>query len=230
MPTRNTRSRRRVRKRRPSTKTSRRKKGRRPSSQRSQKPSIMPTFTPNVKPRMVFKKGAFGGTYFRIIESDVVGTKILAKHSIKEFEDKGWWKGIDTDKMVTSSVYRKDVNKYGVKVGSSLEDWESKNWIFKYDPYGWFQWYCRYSLGRRITKEIEYKKNKFMPYDEWQIGRWNKITGPNGRFRRMLMNMIIKKNSTFDDISISPKIRQVLLHWGYELTEKDFNEYKRSIK
>ena len=229
MPTRNTRSTKRLRKRRPSTRTSRRKNGKRPSPQRSRKPSIMSTFTPNVEPRMVFKKGAFGGTYFRTIESDVIGKKLLAENSINEFE-KGWWEGIDTDKMVTSSIYRKGVNKYGVKVGSSLKDWESKNWIYKYDPYGWFQWYCRYSLGRRITKEIEYKQNKFMPYDDWQIGRWNKIAGPNGRFRRMLMNMIIKKNSTFDDISISPKIRQVLLHWGYGLTEKDFNKYKQSIK
>ena len=30
------------------------------------------------------------------------------------------------------------------------------------------------------------------------------------------------KFSKFDDYSISPKIRQILLHWGYELTEKDF--------
>ena len=46
----------------------------------------MSTFTPNVKPRMVFKKGAFGGTYFRTIESDVVGKKIFAKHFFSKFQ------------------------------------------------------------------------------------------------------------------------------------------------
>ena len=38
--------------------------------------------------------------------------------------------------------------------------------------------------------------------------------------------MIRDAGSKFDDYSISPKIRQILLHWGYELTEKDFfNEF-----
>ena len=57
--------------------------------------------------------------------------------------------------------------------------------------------------------------------DERQIGRWLKLAGPRGRFRRTLMNKIIKHNTTYNDYSISPVIRQVLLHWGYELTPKD---------
>ena len=31
--------------------------------------------------------------------------------------------------------------------------------------------------------------------------------------------MAKKAGSKFDDYSISPKIRQILLHWGYELKE-----------
>ena len=58
-----------------------------------------------------------------------------------------------------------------------------------------------------------------MEGDERQINRWKKIVI---RFRGKLVKMIKDANSKFDDYSILPKIRQILLHWGYELTEKDF--------
>ena len=64
--------------------------------------------------------------------------------------------------------------------------------------------------------------------DERQIDRWLKLAGPNGRFRRRLMNEIIKKGKKYDDPSVSPVIRQVLLHWGYELTKEDFDKYKKT--
>jgi len=66
--------------------------------------------------------------------------------------------------------------------------------------------------------------------DKRQIDRWKKIAGPNGRFRRRLMNEIIKRGKNYDDPTVSPVIRQVLLHWGYELTKKDFEDYKKSKK
>ena len=104
-----------------------------------------------------------------------------------------------------------NVNKYGAKCGTSLRFWESKGCINKVDPYGWFQWYFRYWLGRRS------KVNKR------QTNRWKKVVS---RFRGKLVNMIKDAGSIFDYYSISPKIRQILLHWGYELTEKDiFNEF-----
>ena len=50
------------------------------------------------------------------------------------------------------------------------------------------------------------------------------------RFRGKLVKMIKDAGSKFDDYSISPKIRQILLHWGYELTEKDFfNEFFKNF-
>ena len=55
--------------------------------------------------------------------------------------------------------------------------------------------------------------------DERQINRWKGIVS---RFRGKLVKMIKDASSEFDDYSISPKIRQILLHWGYELTDKDF--------
>tara|TARA_B100000424_G_C22839034_1_gene447836 strand:- start:320 stop:853 length:534 start_codon:yes stop_codon:yes gene_type:complete len=167
-----------------------------------------PDFTPNVTPKDVFKKGSFGGTYYRDIHSSVTGKSYKGKQVIKEFP-KSWFQGINIDTMVTSSTYNKKINKYGVKCGSSLQDWEKNGWIVEQDPYGWFQWYCRFYRGRRTGD------------DQRQIDRWKKLAGPNGRFRKRLINMIKKQNKSFNDESVSPVIRQVLLHWGYELTLKD---------
>ena len=106
-----------------------------------------------------------------------------------------------------SDYYDVNVRKYGVKTGTSLEFWENKGWINKIDPDGWFQWYFRYRLGRR-SKD-----------DQRQINRCKKIVS---WFRGKLVKVIRDTGSKFYDYSISPKIRQILLHWGYELTEKDF--------
>ena len=54
--------------------------------------------------------------------------------------------------------------------------------------------------------------------DKRQINRWKRIAS---RFKGKLVKMIKDAGSKYDDYSVSPKIRQVLLHWGYELTEKD---------
>ena len=99
------------------------------------------------------------------------------------------------------------MNKYKVKTGKSQRFWENKDWINEIDPYGRFQWYFRYWLGRR-SKD-----------DERQINKCNKIMS---NFKGKLFKMIIDAGSKFDDYSISPKIRQILLHWVYELTGKDF--------
>jgi len=172
-----------------------------------------PKFTPNLTPKEVFQMGAFGGTYFRPIYSSITGKSYKSDNVIKEYP-KSWFSGLDIEKYITSSKYDKKINKYGVKCGSSLEEWEDNGWIIKQDPYGWFQWYCRFYMGRR-TKD-----------DERQIKRWLKLAGPNGRFRRRLMNQIIKEKSRYNNLEISPVIRQVLLHWGYELTKEDLSTYK----
>ena len=89
------------------------------------------------------------------------------------------------------------MNKYGVKCGTSLRFWENKVWINKIDPYGWFQWYFRHWLGRR-SKD-----------DKRQINGWKKSVS---RFGGRLVKMIRNAGSKFDEYSISPKIRQILLH------------------
>ena len=110
-------------------------------------------------------------------------------------------------KYYCSDYYDVRVNRYGVKCETSLKFWENKVWINDIDPYRWFQWYFRYWLDRRSED------------DERQINRWKKVLS---RFRGKLVKIIKDAGSKFDDYSISPKIRQILLHWGYELIEKDF--------
>lgn len=166
-----------------------------------------PEFLPNLTPREIFQLGSFGGTYWRTIFSSVVGRTLFDQHL--EFED--WWEGIP-DENLKKETYDKKLNKYGVKSGTSLELWESKNWIDAQDPYGWVQWYCRFFSGRRSPDDLR------------QISRWKNFTGINGRFRNQLISRIIAKDAKYDDYSVSPVIRQSLQHWAYQLTEQDFED------
>ena len=160
----------------------------------------MNLFGVNKMPSEVICEGTFGGMYFRDIYSGV--NSKWYRNSWEEFKFLG-----DMDKkLYASSYYDVGVNKYGMKVGTSLRFWESKGRINKIDPYGWFQWYCRYWLGRKSSD------------DERQIKRWVAIVN---RFKGVLVRMIKDKGAKFDDFSVSPKIRQILLHWGYELVESD---------
>ena len=139
--------------------------------------------------------------YFRDIYSGVIGK--WYKRSWKEFTQ---LKDID-QKYYCSSYYDVGVNKYSVKCRTSLIFSENKGWINEIDPHGWFNCYYRYWLGRRSED------------GKRQINRWKKIVS---RFRSKVVKTIKDAGSKYDDYSISPKIRQILLHWGYELTEKDF--------
>lgn len=177
--------------------------------------SDYPNFTPNLSPKEILQLGSFGGTYFRPIDSSITGKSYKSKDVIKEYP-KSWFSGLDINKYVISPEYDSKINKYKVKCGSSLEEWEENGWIHEQDPYGWFQWYCRFYKGRR-SKD-----------DERQIKRWLNLAGPNGRFRKRLMNLVIKKKKRYNDANISPVIRQTLLHWGYLLTSNDLTNYKRS--
>ena len=104
-------------------------------------------FNPNKTLIQIIKEGAFGGTYFRDAYSNI--NKKWYKNSKKEFVH---LKNIDA-KFYASDYYDVNVNKYGVKCGMSLRFWENKGWINKIDPYGWFQRYCRYWLGRRSKND-----------------------------------------------------------------------------
>ena len=152
-------------------------------------------------PVEIIKEGAFGGTYFRDIYSGFNGK--WYKWSWKEFDQ---LKNIG-QKFYSLDYYDVGVNKYNVKFRKSLKFWEDKGWINEIDPYGWFRWYFRYWLGRRSED------------DKRKINRWEKSVS---RFRGKLVKTIKDAGSKFDDYSISPEISQILLHWGHELTKKDF--------
>ena len=171
--------------------------------------SDYPDFRPNLTPREIFAFGSFGGTYWRPITSAV--TKSSYKNVHKKYP-KSWWKGIPDSHLVTEyKEYDKSINKYKVKVGTTLEYWQEKEWITKYHPYGWVQWYCDFYLGKRC------------PDDERQIGRWIRTAGHKSRFRRALINQIKKAKSKYNDFKISPKRRQTLQHWAYRLTNAHLN-------
>jgi hypothetical protein len=167
-----------------------------------------PEFKPNLTPREIFKLGSFGGTYWRPIVSSINNKKYKNIH--KKYP-KSWWKDISNNYLTLDwKDYDKSINKYNVKVGTTLEFWEEKGWISKYHPLGWIHWYC------------DFYNNKRSSDDKRQIKRWLGIAGPKGRFKKRLISIIKKKKGKWNDIDISPKIRQTLQHWGYKLTKKDY--------
>ena len=107
------------------------------------------SFSPNKTPTEVIREGTFGGTYFRDIYSGI--NEKWYKNSWKELVQ---LKNIDA-KFYTSNYYDVNVNNYSVKCGTSLRFWENRGWINETDPYGWFQWFFRYWLGR---KSKDYKR------------------------------------------------------------------------
>ena len=134
-------------------------------------------FRPNITPPEVIKKGAFGGTNFRDIYSSV--TDKWYKNSLKEFDEVE-----NIGQKYYCSNYYVSVNKYGVKCDTSLRFWENKGWMHPIDPYGWFQSYFRYWLGRRSVDG--YWLGRRFVDDERQINRWKGIVT---RFKGKLVKM-----------------------------------------
>ncbi|HBU06540.1 MAG TPA: hypothetical protein DEB09_00475 [Candidatus Magasanikbacteria bacterium] len=141
-----------------------------------------PDFRPNLTPAEMLKLGVFGGAYF-----------IGAKGLIPKDLPKSWFKII---KLSPDQEKHGELNYFGVSASQPLSVWQKKGWIYKDDPHGWFQWYCRYYLGRRIPGE-----------DDRQIKRWKAIARHVGA---------IKKNCRPRDTSCRRKQRQALLHWAYD--------------
>ena len=169
--------------------------------------SDYPEFRPNLTPAQIFKKGAFGGTYWRQINSKVTGK--CHKANYKKYAG---MKDIPASKMTKPwKEYDVQINKYKVRSGQTLQAWENQGWIKKSHPYGWVQWYCEFHSGKRG------------PDDRRQIDRWLAFAGPKGRFRVRLINMIKKKKTKYNDFTVSPVIRQGLLHWGFELKASHMN-------
>ena len=162
-------------------------------------------FTPNLSPKEIIRLGSFGGIYFYD-----EGGRIDINY--KEFPS-DWFEGLE-ESFYLSKKYNRKINFFKIKSGLSQEEWEEKGWINKQDPRGWFQWYCRYYMGRRTD------------YDERQIKRWNNFCGEKGRWRNYIYSKINKRGTSTDDISFSLAVRQSLLHWGYMINNGDFDMWK----
>ena len=134
-------------------------------------------FKPELTPKEMLELGVFGGAYF--------GDKI------KEFP-KSWFK-----KAKLSEKFDVKINRFRVKAGLSRKEWQDKGWIFKEDPLGWFQWYCRFKVGRRIPH-----------IDKIQIKRWKAFGSRH--------IPAIKKNCDEGDIQCRRRQRQAVLQWAYD--------------
>jgi hypothetical protein len=129
---------------------------------------------------------------------------------------KEWFEGVPRE-LYLSRRYSTSHNSYGVKSGLDQAGWESSGWINPCDPRGWTQWYFRFFLGRRL-KGGE---------DERQMSRWSGVCGEKGRWKQNLIAKCARDGAAYDDVSVSPVVRQTLLHWAYELTHDD---YKAGVK
>ena len=173
-----------------------------------------PDFCPTLTPAECIRRGIFGGCYFnpRGGKPGIFGSEVAVSHS--EFPS-AWFEGVD-ESMYISRRYRVSTNRYGVKSGFGQREWESKGWMHVQDPRGWFQWYCRFFCGRRSADDAR------------QIQRWCACASPRGRWRNQLCGAIVRGSGRFDDMTISPVIRQTLLHWAYELSEADYELWRRT--
>jgi len=146
-----------------------------------------PTFTPNKSPEEMLWEGCFGGSYFRPLYSRQLSIQITDDY--RELPS-SWTSGLDVGTFLTSPTYDPEINKYKVSSGQTIEEWEAAGWInHTYDVRGWFQWYCRFFMGRRCDD------------DERQISRWRKCVGETGRWRRMLLKKYVSMGirEVFDD-------------------------------
>ncbi len=134
-------------------------------------------FQPELTPKQMLELGVFGGKYMTDCG--------------KEFP-KDWF----ARAKLSPERRDKTLNFFGVDASQPLSVWKKKGWIHPADPRGWFQWYCRYYMGRRMPEE-----------DDRQIKRWLAI-------RRHIAQ--IKKNCEAGDLSCRRRQRQAVLHWAYD--------------
>jgi hypothetical protein len=139
-----------------------------------------PDFKPDITPQQMFELGVFGGRYMRDCRDEFPTS---------------WFRNA---KFHTEGEPGHDpsLNYFGVDASQPLEVWRKKGWIYADDPRGWFQWYCRYYMGRRIPEE-----------DARQIKRWNAM-------RRHIAQIV--KGCREGDLFCRKKQRQALLHWAYD--------------
>ncbi len=133
-------------------------------------------FTPDLTPKEMLTLGVFGGKYMTDCRDEFPAS---------------WFRGA----KLADDTYDASLNCFGVRASKPLSYWKEKGWIHPDDPRGWFQWYCRYYLGRRGED------------DERQIKRWRAM-------RRHIAQLTA--HCSPGDVTCRPRQRQALLHWAYD--------------
>jgi hypothetical protein len=136
-----------------------------------------PQFRPELTPKEMLALGVFGGKYMTDCRNEFPAS---------------WF----AHARLSPSSSDPALNYFGVDASQPLSVWRDKGWIHLHDPRGWFQWYCRYYMGRRMTTE-----------DARQIKRWKAI-------RRHISQ--IRRHCEPGDPTCRPRQRQALLHWAYD--------------
>lgn len=134
-------------------------------------------FAPQLTPAEMLRLGVFGGKYMT---------------DTREEFPASWF----SHAKLASGPRDVSLNFFGVDASQPLAEWRRKGWIFEDDPRGWFQWYCRYYMGRRMPD-----------IDRRQIARWKQI----GRHVAQ-----VRKNCEPGDLTCRKRQRQALLHWAYD--------------
>ena len=135
-----------------------------------------PDFTPDLSPKEMLELGIFGGKYMTDCQNEF---------------PKSWF----ANAKLSPEKHDHELNFFKVDASQPLSYWVKKGWIYHEDPRGWFQWYCRYYMGRRC------------PDDQRQIKRWK------GMQRHISQ---LRKHCRKGDLSCRPVQRQALLHWAYD--------------
>ena len=138
-----------------------------------------PDFKPQLTPADMLKLGVFGGRYMT---------------DCKEEFPKSWFVGAKLYKGSSPSG-DKNLNFFKVIASQPLSVWKQKGWIHRQDPRGWFQWYCRYYMGRRTEDDLR------------QIKRWKAMVRHIAQIRNKCKP---------GDLNCNRRQRQALLHWAYD--------------
>lgn len=139
-------------------------------------------FNPGLTPKQMLELGVFGGLYLADCQ--------------REFP-REWFRNakINYADVTVESNHLKELNFFKVNASQPLKVWQKRGWIYPQDPRGWFQWYCRYYMGRRTEDDAR------------QIKRW----------KAMLRHAAqVKKHCHKGDFKCRPRQRQALLHWAID--------------
>jgi hypothetical protein len=135
-----------------------------------------PQFEPELTPKELLRLGVFGGKYMTDCGDEFPAT---------------WFR----DAKLCHDFHDPKLNFFRVNASQPLAVWRKNGWIDPQDPRGWFQWYCRYYMGRRSADDAR------------QIRRWRAA-------RRHIAQL--KLGCFGGDWKCRPRQRQALLHWAYD--------------